>query len=163
MNAPASEPNRAARALTRDDLDRVISIDQMHSGHARRHFFEKRFDAAKARPADYLQVGVTVGGRLQGFAIARVLRGEYGHKDAVAVVDALGVDPQSREKGIGKSLIRELVETSRRQGVRALQSQADWTNHDLLRFFDASQFELAPRMALERAVTDLRPDDDEEV
>ena len=161
LTAPTSDPRRA-RALTRDDLARVIEIDKLHAGHLRRHFFEKRFGAAAARPDDYLQVGVTLDDRLQGFAIARVLRGEYGQRDAVAVVDALGVAPDSREKGIGQALMRALVETSREQGVRRLQSQANWTNDELLRFFDAAHFELAARIALERPIADLRAADDEE-
>jgi hypothetical protein len=36
--------------------------------------------------------------------------------------------------------------------VQSLQSQADWTNHPLLRFFDSSGFRLAPRLVLERSV-----------
>ena len=40
----------------------------------------------------------------------------------------------------------------RQKGVQSLQSQADWTNHALLRFFDASGFGLAPRLMLERSV-----------
>jgi len=36
--------------------------------------------------------------------------------------------------------------------VQSLQSQADWTNHGLLRFFDSSGFRLAPRVVLERSV-----------
>ena len=159
----ASDPRRIARTLTPDDLDRVVAIDEKYSGYPRQYFFEKRFDAAKARPGDYLQIGITIDGRLHGFAIARILHGEYGHKDIIAVVDALGVDPEGRERGIGQSLMRELVDLSRRQGVRVLQSQADWTNQDLLKFFAASHFELAPRIALERPVTDLQPQYEEEV
>jgi preprotein translocase subunit Sec61beta len=40
----------------------------------------------------------------------------------------------------------------REKGVQSLQSQADWTNHGLLRFFDSSGFGLAPRLVLERSV-----------
>jgi hypothetical protein len=45
-----------------------------------------------------------------------------------------------------------LTEVLRRKGVQSVQSQADWTNHVLLRFFDASGFGLAPRLILERSV-----------
>ncbi len=40
----------------------------------------------------------------------------------------------------------------RRAGVRTLQSQADWTNHDLLRFFAAAGFRAgaAARLAARR-------------
>ena len=38
--------------------------------------------------------------------------------------------------------------------MRSLQSQADWTSHRLLQFFDSSGFALAPRLALERRVVE---------
>jgi hypothetical protein len=37
-----------------------------------------------------------------------------------------------------------------RAGVRSLQSQIDWRDRGLARFFAAAGFTLAPRMALER-------------
>jgi hypothetical protein len=40
----------------------------------------------------------------------------------------------------------------RTKSVHMLQSQADWTNHALLKFFDVSGFGLAPRLVLERYV-----------
>ena len=163
MVALPSTSSRDARPLTVADLERVIAIDRVHTGHSRRHFFEKRFAAAKKRPDDFLHVGAMVGGMLQGFAIARILRGEFGHKDAVAVLDAVGVDAENRERGIGQSLMEELIKMSRKHGVRSLHSEAGWTNHDLLRFFDAACFELAPRLALERPIAELYEEAGEEI
>ena len=162
MTASNPTASRSTRALSADDLERVIAIDRIHSGRSRRHFFEKRFANAQARPEDFVQVGVVAGDQLKGFVVARILRGEFGQKDAVAVLDAVGVDPQSREQGLGQSLMEGLVDISRQRGVRALQSHVSWTSHDLMRFFNASNFKLAPRLDLERPVADLREDADEE-
>ncbi len=155
--------DRKARPLSGADIERVIAIDCAHSGHVRRHFFEKRFAAAEARPGDYIQVGAMWGGSLRGFAVARILRGEFGHEHPIAVLDAIGVEAQSRELGIGEALMKELCDAMRRNGVRSLHSQADWTRHDLLRFFEASGFELAPRLALERSVSERLDEASEEV
>ena len=163
MVAASPVRDRRARALSEDDVERVIAIDRVHSGHARRRFFEKRFAAAQARPDDYIQVGAMWGGSLRGFAIARVLRGEFGHEQPVAVLDAIGVEAQSRELGVGESLMKELRDAMRRNGVQSLHSQADWTNHDLLGFFEASGFALAPRLALERSVSELMHETSEDV
>jgi L-amino acid N-acyltransferase YncA len=149
---PASD--RAARLLGAEDLERVIAIDRAHTGRSRRHFFEKRFAAAKSRPQDFIHVGVYRGGALRGFAIARIHHGEFGEAQAVAVLDAIGVAMENQEIGVGQALMAELVDGMRRMGVGRLQSEVDWRNHDLLRFFDASHFELAPRLALERSVTE---------
>src|SRR3989304_1747801 len=60
-------------------------------------------------------------------------------------------EPHSRERGIGHALMGELIESLRAMGVGSLQSLANWTNHDLLRFFEASGFTLAPRLPPGRA------------
>lgn len=151
-----------ARPLGVDDLERVIAIDRAHTGHSRRHFFEKRMAAARQHPHDFIQVGVTSAGSLRGFAIARVLRGEFGHEHAVAVLDAVGVDPESQERGVGEALMEELIGRLREMGVRSLQSQVQWGSHNLLRFFDASGFALAPRLALERSVAERLDEASEE-
>jgi len=150
------------RPITAADLDQVIAIDKGITGQGRRHFFEKRFAAAKARPSDFVHVGVTDGGALRGFAIARILRGEFGQKDAIAVVDALGVAPESREHGLGHRLIDGLIASARAQGAQSVQSLVDWKNPDLMRFFNTAHFKLAPRLALECAMAELRAEADEE-
>ena len=152
----------STRPISVADLEEVIAIDKVNTGHGRRHCFEKRFAAAKARPADFAHVGVTENGVLRGFAIARILRGEFGQKDAIAVVDALGVSPESREHGLGHILMDGLVAAARAQGAQSVQSLVDWKNTDLLRFFNTAHFKLAPRLALECAMTELRVEADEE-
>jgi len=145
------------------DVERVITIDHTHSGRSRRRFFEKRFAAAAARPDDYVHIGAMRGGVMRGFAIARILRGEFGYEQAVAVVDAIGVEATSQERGIGQALMEALSDIMRQKGVGLLQTQADWTNHDLLRFFSAAGFKLAPRLVLQRPAGELPVDTSEDV
>ena len=154
---------RDTRPLRADDVERVIAIDRAYSGQSRRRFFEKRFAAAKAQPEDFIHVGVVQDGALRGYAIARVLRGEFGHKQAVAVLDAIGVEAESRERGVGQALMTELDAIMVRRNVHALQSQAEWTNLDLLRFFAAAGFQLAPRLTLQRPVAALLDELSEQV
>jgi L-amino acid N-acyltransferase YncA len=163
MTPSTATSSRLIRPLTDADLDRIIGIDRVHSGYSRRHFFEKRFATARARPNDFIHVGVSTGGVLQGFAIARIQRGEFGHEHAVAVLDALGVDEECGERGLGQALLEGLIEMSGKLGVRSLQSQVDWTHLDLMRFFNIARFRLAPRIDLERPVTELREEADEEL
>jgi GNAT superfamily N-acetyltransferase len=144
-----------ARPLTADDSDRVVAIDREHSGHSRRSFFEKRFAAAAAQPDNFIHLGVLRGSDLCGFATVRILRGEFGGKRTVAVLDGLGVAAEHQNQGLGRVLMAELTSRLRHLGIRTLQSQAVWTNHDLLRFFASAGFELAPRLALQRAAQPL--------
>ena len=150
-NAAAIKDNNV-RPLRSNDLERVIAIDLAHMGEPRRRFFEKRLAHAEQHREDFVHVGVTRDGVLVGFAFARILRGEFGREQAMATLDAFAVEPGSKDRGVGRALMNGLTEVLRRKGVQSVQSQADWTNHVLLRFFEASGFGLAPRLILERSV-----------
>ena len=140
------------RLLRPADLERVIAIDSSHVGESRRRFFEKRLAYAKQHPEDFVHIGVVRNNALVGFAFARILRGEFGRKQATATLDAVGVEYDGQTRGVGRALMSRLTEIMRQKGVQSLQSQADWSNHSLLRFFDVSGFGLAPRLVLERSV-----------
>jgi ribosomal protein S18 acetylase RimI-like enzyme len=155
MSNVLAEADRTVRPLTANDADRVVAIDREHSGRGRRSFFEKRFATAKAHPDEFIHLGVVRGEDVCGFAMARILRGEFGGRRAVAVLDGLGVESHSQNRGLGQALVAELASRLRRLGIRTLQSQAVWTNHDLVRFLAAAGFELAPRLALQRVVQPL--------
>lgn len=152
MNSIAAGTGNSVRPLRDSDLERVIAIDSSHVGEPRRRFFEKRLDHAKRHPEDFVHIGVVRDNALVGFVFARILRGEFGRKQATATLDALGVEHDSQTRGVGRTLMSSLTEIMRQKGVQSLQSQAAWTSHALLRFFDASGFGLAPRMTLERSV-----------
>lgn len=163
MIAGPNAAKRTARRLDIDDLERVIAIDCAHVGRSRRRFFEKWMAAARLNPDDFIQIGVMWGGTLCGFAVAHILRGEFGREHAVAVLDAVGVEPDSQESGVGQCLMQELTRTARSMGVRTLHSQASWDDQDLLPFFHASGFELAPRLVLERPVAVRLDEPSEEI
>jgi len=154
MTRETSKPNAGVRPLRTADLERMIAIDQAHTGHARRRFFEKRFHAAERHPEDFIHLGVERDGTLLGFIFTRILHGEFGHEEPVAALDVVGVDPESEEHGHGHALMEGLAQAMRQRGVRRLHSQAEWTNHKLLKFFESAGFELASRMMLERAVSE---------
>jgi GNAT superfamily N-acetyltransferase len=150
--SPSSK--EAIRSLYPDDLERIVAVDRVHTGRSRRRFFEKRFAYAAAHPDDFVQIGLIRDGVLRAFAIARLLRGEFGREDIVAVLDVLGVERESRAQGLGQALINRLIEIMRQKGVRSLHSQAAWNDHQLLRFFDAAGFRLSPRTILDRSLAD---------
>jgi predicted N-acetyltransferase YhbS len=141
-----------ARPLRAADLERVVAIDAANVGRSRRSFLSKRLQAAEQSPEDYLHLAVDAGRRLAGYVLARVLRGEFGRDEPVAVLDVINVDRSLTARGCGQRLLEALVVRLRQRGVSRLYSESDWTNHALLRFFAASGFELARRVILARAV-----------
>jgi len=158
MGKAAPNTEARIRRLRPIDLEQVIAIDSHDVGEPRRAFFEKRLAQASEYPEDYVQVGADRNGTLVGFAFARILRGEFGRDRAIAALDALGVMTSSRDQGLGHALMESLTTDLREKGVQSLQSQADWTDHALLRFFDACHFSLAPRLVLERSALTPLPE-----
>ncbi len=142
------------RPIGGDDLEMVLTIDRAHTRYSRRRFFAKRFAQAAAHPAEFVQIGFTRGGSLRGFAIAHLLRGQFGRQDSAAVLDALGIESDSQSHGMGQLLISHLLEILRQRGVRVLHSQSSWKSHGLLRFFDRCGFTLSSRLVLERSINE---------
>lgn len=141
------------RPLSPDDLGSVVSIDRKHSGSTRTAFYEKRLQAALRNPKKFVYVGACRGDTLVGFALARLEGGEFGRETSVAALDAIGVDPDHAGYGVARALMAELDSVLSHKGTREMGTQADWTDHDLLRFFAASGFRHAPRIVLERVVS----------
>jgi hypothetical protein len=100
MNNAAATADNTIRPLRSADLERVIAIDSAHVGEPRRRFFEKRVAHAKQHPDDFVHVGVVRKGALVGFAFARILRGEFGREQAIATLDAVGVEADWTNHGL---------------------------------------------------------------
>lgn len=139
------------RPLTPDDLDAVVALDEQISGRSRRGYFEKRLAAALREPEAHIQVAIDNDG-LAGFALARVLEGEFGERERSALLEAMGVAPRRQGRGVGRALIDGLEQVMRGKGIPVLRTEAAWTDHAMLRFLDAAGFTLAPRQVIERPV-----------
>jgi GNAT superfamily N-acetyltransferase len=98
-------------------------------------------------------------GRVVGFVFAHVLDGEFGGKAPVGVLDAIGVAQAARGAGVATALLEGLERALGGRGVQELRTQVEWTEHDMVGFFAAAGFKLAPRLVLERPCD--RPMDDE--
>ncbi len=155
----SSSSKMTLRALVADDLDEVVEIDRQHTGRSRRDFFQRRIAAALESPGDYIQVAIADDNDFAAFATARVLSGEFGSPERAVTLDLIGVDQAFEAQGLGRHLLAGLIEVVRDKGIAVLLTEADWTNHDLLRFLDASGFDIGQRQVIERN-TEVRILDD---
>ena len=138
------------RALKPEDFEAVVEIDKRISGRSRRLFFEKRLEAALADHNGFISVALEDGnGALIGYSIARVQSGEFGDDQRAVVLDVIGVDPESRHRRHGTRLLEALEEHARKRGADEMRTQVDWSNSELIQFFAASGFLLAPSQVLE--------------
>jgi GNAT superfamily N-acetyltransferase len=129
----------------------VVEIDRRITGRSRRIFFERRLKAALADPTGFIVVAVDTEDTCSGFAIARLQNGEFGDDRRVAILDVIGVDPARHGAGIGTLLLEGITAGMKRRDVGELRTQVDWRDQELIRFFAAAGFGLAPRQVLERA------------
>lgn len=143
------------KPLSADDLETVITIDAAIAGTSRRGFFEKRLTAALEQPEDYIYVGFHESGKLIGYALAKLVVGEFGQPDAKASFDAIGVDPKHKGRGTGLQLLEEVEKILVHKGVKELTSQVEWSESAMLGFFSKADFALAPRVILTRDTSEV--------
>ena len=151
-------PNLALRPLLPADLDRVSDIESRIVGHPRRAFLSKRFSAVAAAPDGFITCAATDAGKLAGYGIARLQEGEFGIRGAAAVLDVLGVEPESQGKGIGAAVVSGIEEEMGRRNIRTVRTRVDWGNRAMAGFFSAAGFLLAPYQVIERDTSPLVED-----
>ena len=139
------------RPLTADDQEAVVAIDKEIAGRPREAFFARRMDAALKEPGGFIYLGACIDGELKGFALVRLLTGEFG-ESSVGLLDALSVDPSCKSAGIGRTLMANVEDILRHKGVTELQTEATWTNSEMLAFFAKAGFERAAQTILTRDV-----------
>ena len=147
------------RPLRPGDAEAIVSIDRARVGRSRKEFYAKRFAALAEHPRTVAAVAAEQGGRVVGFAFARVLDGEFGGAAPVGALDAIGVLAEQEREGVATALLAGLEAALAAHGVRELRSQVDWSEHGMTAFFSASGFRLSPRVVLERSLE--RPVEDE--
>ena len=142
----------AVRSLTADDLAAIVKIDRASTGRARREYYETKVRSAMAEAKLRTSLVAELDGHVVGFLLARVYYGEFGHAEAVAVIDSVGVDPAFRKKHVGQALLRQLLMNLSALHVERLETMVDWTQMDLLSFLMRQGFRPAPRLCLERPI-----------
>ena len=141
------------RGLTPGDLDAVVAIDARSSGRRREEYFRIKLQQNLAETGIKVSLAAEADGLFRGFLLARVYYGEFGIMEPVAVLDTLGVHPDTRNLGIGHALMEQLLVNLAGLGVATLRTEVAWEDSLLLRFFHKERFRPAARLCLELPVT----------
>ena len=137
------------RTLGAADLDAITRIDRKIAGRSRREYLSRKLSAALRDSGLCISLAAEVDGRVAGFLMGSLYYGEFGLPEPVAILDTLAVDPDVRHRRIGSALLRQLVRNLQALGIERVQTEVDWTQHDLLAFFAQAGFRPAPRFCLE--------------
>ena len=78
--------------------------------------------------------------------------GEFGQPEPIAILDSMGVGTPFAGQNVGVAMMRQLEMNLSGLGIERLQTQIEWDQIDLLKFFQKSGFKPAARLCLEKAV-----------
>ena len=138
------------RSLMPEDIDAVVDIDARITGRSRRVFYEKRLETALETPNSFITAACVDKGKVSGFAFARVQNGEFGNDYKAAVLDVICVDPDQQHHGQGSQMLESICAIATKIGINELRTEIDWNDADMVRFFSAQDFSLAPYQALSK-------------
>lgn len=141
------------RLMLAEDFDAVVEIDRKVLGSSRRGYYEMKFDklilSEDCLPTSF--VAVDEGGAVVGFVMGELYVGEYGMQES-ATLDTIGVDPDSKQRGIGKKLLGEFFTHLKEMDVRKIITLIDPAQTELLRFFESNKFAPSRTISLERTL-----------
>jgi ribosomal protein S18 acetylase RimI-like enzyme len=145
--------NIVVRGLKPEDLNAVVAIDAKNAGRRREEYFRIKLQQNLAETGIKVSLAAEADGLFRGFLLARVYYGEFGTLEPVAVLDTLGVHPDTRRRGIGRALMEQLLVNLAGLGVSTLRTEVAWEDMTLLGFFHREKFRPAARVCLELPVT----------
>mgnify|MGYP003493062985 FL=1 len=140
------------RNLDAKDLDWVIRIDSQHSGKQRREYYKVKLGEVAKDTGVRISLAAFVKGEPAGFLTGRLYYGEFGQPEPVAILDSLGVSPAFAGQHVGAALMRQLEMNLSALGIERLQTQIEWDQVDLIKFFQRAGFKPAARLCLEKPV-----------
>jgi ribosomal protein S18 acetylase RimI-like enzyme len=141
------------RGLIPDDLEAVVAIDAKSTGRRRDEYFRIKLKQNLSETGIKVSLAAEADGLFRGFLLARVYYGEFGNVEPVAVLDTLGVHPDTRRLGIGQALMEQLLVNLAGLGVATLRTEVAWEDMALLGFFQRQRFRPAARICLELPIT----------
>ncbi|MHA2244334.1 MAG: GNAT family N-acetyltransferase [Candidatus Hodarchaeales archaeon] len=141
------------RIMKKEDLNRIIEIDNKVLGEGRPDYWERKVEmAGKKSPLPSLVAELE--DEVVGFIFGEASGWEYGVPENIGWIDTMGVDPEYQKKGVGRLLMKELLNYMKKVGVDTVYTLVSWRDWELLRFFDAIGFKRGDMVNLEFKIDD---------
>jgi hypothetical protein len=140
------------RAMKEADLRAIVEIDRRITGYDRTDYFERKLEEALHGSDVRVSLVAELKNEPVGFIMARVDYGEFGRLEPMAVLDTIGVDIACRNKGIGRTLLSQLLINLMTLRVEYIRTELTWYDHELLAFLHRCDFHASQRLCLEHAI-----------
>jgi ribosomal protein S18 acetylase RimI-like enzyme len=149
---PLARDRIPVRAMAERDSRAIVAIDRRITGCDRTLYYQDKVAEALANSDVRVSLVAECDGVPAGFIMARVDLGEFGRIDPVAVIDTIGVDPDFRDRGVGRALMSQLLVNLATLRVECVRTELDWRDRELLAFLDHCGFRPAQELCFDRAI-----------
>lgn len=149
---PLSRDRIPVRAMRKEDLRALTEIDRRVTGEDRSSYLGRKLEEALDESDVRVSLVADVDGVPVGFIMARVDFGEFGRIEPIAVLDTIGVDPDYRDRGIGRALLSQLLINLGSLRVERIRSELAWNEHALLAFFERCGFRPSQQLCLQHVL-----------
>ena len=106
---PLARDRIPVRSLTEGDLRALVAIDRRITGRDRASYLQRKVIEALTDSGVRVSLVAELDSVVVGFIMARVDLGEFGRVETTAVIDTIGVDPDYRNRGVGRALVSQLL------------------------------------------------------
>jgi ribosomal protein S18 acetylase RimI-like enzyme len=137
---PLARDKIPVRSMAEGDLRALVAIDRRITGRDRAAYFQRKLADALTESDVRVSLVAELDSVPVGFIMARVDLGEFGRIETTAVIDTIGVDPDYRNRGVGRALVSQLLTNLGTLRVETLRTEVDWQDHDLLGYLDRNGF-----------------------
>jgi ribosomal protein S18 acetylase RimI-like enzyme len=137
---PLARDRIPVRSMAEGDLHALVAIDRRITGRDRAEYFKRKLADALTESDVCVSLVVELDTVPVGFIMARVDLGEFGRVETTAVIDTIGVDPDYRNRGVGRALVSQLFANLGTLRVEKVRTEVDWQDRDLLAYLDRSGF-----------------------
>ena len=141
----------SVRPVNETDLGDIVRIDEKISGEYRPHVWEDRILYYLRRDPDSSVVAES-GGRVIGFMLGEVRSGEFGLEEPTGWIEVLGVDPDARGGGVGRSLAEAMLRHFKVKGATRVRTLVDENMDGIASFFRSMGFEPSRVMPFEKSL-----------
>ncbi|MCC6948386.1 MAG: GNAT family N-acetyltransferase [Bradyrhizobiaceae bacterium] len=149
---PLARDRIPVRTMTESDLQALITIDNRITGFDRTAYFRRKLAEALRESDIRVSLVAELDGGPVGFVMARVDLGEFGRVEPAAVLDTIGVDPDYRQRGIGRALLSQLLMNLATLRIESVRTEIDWNDRELLGYLDHCGFRPSQRLCFEHVV-----------
>ena len=147
---PLARDRIPVRSMAEGDLRALVAIDRRNTGRDRAAYFQRKLADALTESDVRVSLVAELDSVPVGFIMARVDVGEFGRVETTAVIDTIGVDPDYRNRGVGRALVSQLLTNLATLRVEKVRTEVDWRDRDLLGYLDHSGFRPSQQICFDR-------------